>query len=447
MSVCSPTQQRLADRDLALRLTNGSSSWRTLSLLSDATDHGDTSSDPKHAADGTSEPEASDSPNSPAKSTTNKRKRSDDDESSSEEGRKIVHFASKPDDSDAQSTPPLVDYEEHSSSASSAATVVADGRDSEPTSPNTDEGAYFADGDADSTASVDSEYWEFVQENERSYHADVHNGYMLPNDEKQGVALDAFHEVWLFSCEGKLYLAPIEDTQNVLDIGTGTGSWALDYADENPSAVVIGTDISPTLPDWISPNLSFQMDDCNDEPTFKENYFDFIHARDMAGSISDCDLFAKRQFQHLAPGGYLEIRVQATPFESDDESHNNDSFNWWRDFWKEVGTEPNRSLTFAEDGTMKEAMERAGFINIKTFRKKMPVGSWPKDKLSKEIGKRHLHALLYDLEGLVLRAATKILGWNYEDTIVFASTVRKGLQSPEHRLWRWATVIYGQKPK
>jgi len=49
--------------------------------------------------------------------------------------------------------------------------------------------------------------------------------------------------------DNKLYLAPIEkNIQKALDIGTGTGIWAIDFADEHPSATVIGTDISPIQP-------------------------------------------------------------------------------------------------------------------------------------------------------------------------------------------------------
>lgn len=49
--------------------------------------------------------------------------------------------------------------------------------------------------------------------------------------------------------DNKLYLAPLEkDIQRVLDLGTGTGIWAIDFADEHPSASVVGTDISPIQP-------------------------------------------------------------------------------------------------------------------------------------------------------------------------------------------------------
>lgn len=48
--------------------------------------------------------------------------------------------------------------------------------------------------------------------------------------------------------DGKLHFAPIETPSKVLDIGTGTGIWAMDLGDEFPEAEVIGTDISPIQP-------------------------------------------------------------------------------------------------------------------------------------------------------------------------------------------------------
>lgn len=43
--------------------------------------------------------------------------------------------------------------------------------------------------------------------------------------------------------DGKLHLAPIKNPHRILDIGTGTGIWAIDMADLYPSAEVVGTDI------------------------------------------------------------------------------------------------------------------------------------------------------------------------------------------------------------
>ena len=72
---------------------------------------------------------------------------------------------------------------------------------------------------------------------------------MVPNDELENDRLDFQHAIFQRTLGGKLHLAPIpKDVQNVLDVGTGTGIWAIDFADEYPSARVIGTDLSPIQP-------------------------------------------------------------------------------------------------------------------------------------------------------------------------------------------------------
>ena len=52
--------------------------------------------------------------------------------------------------------------------------------------------------------------------------------------------------------DGKLGLAPPNEPQDkpirVLDLGTGTGIWAMDYGDEHPNATIVGIDLAPTQP-------------------------------------------------------------------------------------------------------------------------------------------------------------------------------------------------------
>ena len=43
--------------------------------------------------------------------------------------------------------------------------------------------------------------------------------------------LDMMHHIYLLLLQGKLHQAPLENPQRVLDIGTGTGIWAIDFAE------------------------------------------------------------------------------------------------------------------------------------------------------------------------------------------------------------------------
>ena len=53
--------------------------------------------------------------------------------------------------------------------------------------------------------------------------------YLLPNDESENDRLDMTHELCLLMLQRKLYLAPIKNPQRVIDLGTGTGIWAIDF--------------------------------------------------------------------------------------------------------------------------------------------------------------------------------------------------------------------------
>jgi methylase of polypeptide subunit release factors len=65
----------------------------------------------------------------------------------------------------------------------------------------------------------------------------------MPTDEIEQDRLDLGHEMSLVALNGELHLAPLKNPQRILDVGTGTGIWAIDMADKYPSAEVIGTDL------------------------------------------------------------------------------------------------------------------------------------------------------------------------------------------------------------
>lgn len=78
---------------------------------------------------------------------------------------------------------------------------------------------------------------------------------------------------------GKLYLAPIGEPADVLDIGTGTGIWAKLFAQRHPNSRVLGTDISIIQPSENNPpNVTFVREDSED-PWIFDHLFDYIHWR------------------------------------------------------------------------------------------------------------------------------------------------------------------------
>lgn len=75
--------------------------------------------------------------------------------------------------------------------------------------------------------------FEFTYANGRRYHSDRfrHADYFMPNDENEQERLDLYHHLFLQLLGGKLYTAPLKNPQTVLDVGTGTGIWAIDFAE------------------------------------------------------------------------------------------------------------------------------------------------------------------------------------------------------------------------
>jgi SAM-dependent methyltransferase len=151
--------------------------------------------------------------------------------------------------------------------------------------------------------------------------------YSFPNDEPENDRLDLQHHLFILTLDGKLYTAPIpkeKSLHRVLDVGTGTGIWAIDFADEHPESQVIGIDLSPIQPSFIPPNLKFEIDDLEEPWTFPEP-FDFIFSRMMVASFANFPRFFEQSFKNLTPGGWMECMDICNPVKADDDSMPPDS--------------------------------------------------------------------------------------------------------------------------
>lgn len=156
--------------------------------------------------------------------------------------------------------------------------------------------------------------------------------------------------------------------QTVLDVGTGTGIWAIDFADQFPQATVIGTDISPIQPSWVPPNIKFEIDDATLEWTFAEDSLDYIHMRYLFGSIADWPGLLREAYRCCAPGGYVESFEPSCVFRSDDGTLNETSpLGQWGKVFVEAGRKFGKPFDVVGDGLQEDAFKKAGFTNITTW--------------------------------------------------------------------------------
>jgi SAM-dependent methyltransferase len=261
--------------------------------------------------------------------------------------------------------------------------------------------------------------------------------------------------MWLSAIGGKLHIAPLPDNiHEVLDVGTGTGVWAIDFADTHPSAEVTGTDISPIQPRLVPPNCRFIVDNSEDEWQW-QNKFDFIHSRALASSWQDWESYFHKCYQALKPGGYLEVQEYMLPFEIDIPTPTVPTPS----YAPSSTTPPNPVLEwsnyFAEACRLADVgldqvpqldilLQNAGFTSVTRKMVRQPINGWSEDPDERARGE--LYAQCFDY-GLGVTMFTRRLGWSYAQAEVFLVDVRKAAKDEGNRVWVPFFFYTAKKPE
>ncbi|KAF7594821.1 hypothetical protein BBP40_008151 [Aspergillus hancockii] len=306
-------------------------------------------------------------------------------------------------------------------------------------------------GDSDGsscTTSIASSIRNYVYENGRRYHKFREGEYLFPNDEIEQDRMDMLHHIYRLMLGGGLCRAPISQApQCILDIGTGTGIYALDIADKFPSAEILGIDLSPIQPDWVPPNCKFLVDDVEDEWLYSDRkQFDYIHLRNMAGSISNWDRLFMQAFAHTKPGGYIEIQeFRAWFFAQDGELPEDSNIRQWNRYIVEGMAAFGKPIDIVEE--LSEKLNATGFIDVHDDVLKVPIGLWPKDPALKELGQWMQIQTMDAIEPLSLALFTRILGWTEHDSHVLFEKTRTEFKESKRQLYLYTHFIYGRKPE
>ncbi|RJE21094.1 Methyltransferase [Aspergillus sclerotialis] len=321
---------------------------------------------------------------------------------------------------------------------------------------------------ASSTQSLSSSVLNYKYENGRRYHAYREGEYLVPNDDREQDRLDLVrdqlvtimpttdqlfclqhHHVCRLALGGDLFRSPIDPSEaRILDLGTGTGIWAIEMGDQYPNATVIGTDLSPIQPRWVAPNCFFEVSDYESEWDFSKP-FDFIHARCLGGAVKDFPRLIQRAKDHLHTDGWLEFADFAGEVFSDDGGLERAPYTM--EIYKLVD---EASVKFGKKQNAapyyKQWLIEAGFKNVKEevyklFVTKIPLNPWPKDPKLKEIGRYQQVNMLEGLDAYTLALFTRILGWSTEQVYAYNAEVRKELVDRSLHLYGKFVWVSGQR--
>ncbi|KAF8850351.1 S-adenosyl-L-methionine-dependent methyltransferase [Acephala macrosclerotiorum] len=304
---------------------------------------------------------------------------------------------------------------------------------------------YETEADSRASTSIPSSVRDYAFEHGRRYHKFREGRYQFPNDESEQEREDMKHAMVVNLCGGKLHYAPLDNPQKIIDIGTGTGIWAIDVGDEYPSAEVLGIDLSPIQPAWVPPNVKFMVDDAESPWLHPPDTFDFVHIRHMNSSVKNWPKLLTEAYNHTKPGGWIELQELLFTLNCDDDTMKDDYPS-------------ERFLQLIKEGLAvfgvdllavtrnAQLLRDAGFVNVETKIFKIPLGVWPKNRTMKIIG-LYLRNVIYDgLQGIALGPLTRGLKWTPEAVEVFLVDVRKSLMDASTHSYLPFYVVYGQKP-
>ncbi|KAF5563033.1 methyltransferase [Fusarium napiforme] len=220
-----------------------------------------------------------------------------------------------------------------------------------------------------------------------------------------------------------------------------------DFADAYPSAQVIGSDLSPTQPEWVPPNVHFEIADATLTWPWKDNYFDFTHIRYLFGSIQDWPALFQEAYRCCAPGGWVQSCEADIHFYSDDGTTDSEpALQKWADLYEKGGAATGRTFFLQQEALQERSITEAGFTDVRIFDYKLPVGGWTSNRKLFELGEYVRLTLENDLEGYTLYIWHNVLNWPRDEYPQFLAAMRKAICSRKVHGYMMVRYVYGRKP-
>ncbi|KAL4916958.1 S-adenosyl-L-methionine-dependent methyltransferase [Aspergillus aurantiobrunneus] len=300
------------------------------------------------------------------------------------------------------------------------------------------------------TEELDDEYLRTISIQGREYQQySIENKISFePVDEDEAERLDLQHRIFSRVFDNRLVFPPISRLRRVLDCGYGTGSWAIDVAEQNPECEVIGVDIYPLMnPDDTPENLWLQVDDLNRPFTFSPNYFDLVHSRLLAAGInrSRWPSYIRDIKRILKPGGWVQMVEIYFNVQSDNGSINE------RHALRQWSSQLMRSMEEIKDlrvGTrLKTLLMASGFTEVDSKMIPLPLSAWPDNPTNRDIGAMNddnITRLLASLSLYPLLRRLRMPQLQYRELI---SRAQREASDPNLKAYFPLYVCIGRKPR
>ncbi|KAH8678415.1 S-adenosyl-L-methionine-dependent methyltransferase [Xylariales sp. PMI_506] len=298
-------------------------------------------------------------------------------------------------------------------------------------------------------------------ESGRLYHGYKEGTYLLPNDAAEQDRLDLQHEIFRLCFDGWLALAPLTAAPEfVLDVATGTGLWVHEFAEQNPSSFVIGTDLSSIQPLPRTPNCAFVKADAEDSWIFPDSNadhasctpgtlcehlikFDYVHLRMVVTCFNDTRTVIANAYDNMKPNGWIEFQDISFKYGQANPDYKNDAFMRCNEGCVKGAAALGRNLE--KTWKYQEWVKEAGFVDVTERQFILPIGPWPQEPKLKKVGLYNLSNMYDGVRGISWKML-QYAGYTPEEIESLITDVQAELRDPQNYAYSVIYVVYGRKP-
>jgi len=276
------------------------------------------------------------------------------------------------------------------------------------------------------------------------------NSYTLPSHlDGDGRRLNEQHAIFRQLFASKLLTTdlPEDFSGTVLDIGTGTGIWAAEFASTYPASTVLGIDLFAPSIAPVPTNCQFRVvnveDDAGWDINIPDGTYDLIHTRLMVFALRDPRKFVKKCRRVLKAGGFVEFQEREDPYRTDDPSPVAQDTPLIRNSRLRMEAAVKCGLHRNVAGQVPGWMRELGFQGVQVAEYEIPIGTWMEDEEMKVIGARFEECTRWGVLGYSKSVFMKGLGWTEQQVL---DNVEEAVQDIGNgKIYMKILVIVGRK--